>query len=86
MRTDSNGGAGMTFSAHDAADLFRQPPARFLDMGPGCGEVAYRTVGTGPDVLFVHGWPVSGATYRTLLPHLVDHVTDVVDLALAHPR
>ena len=33
------------------------------------------TRGTGPDVLFVHGWPVSGATFRTLLPHLVDHVT-----------
>ena len=41
----------------------------------------YRRVGTGPDVLFVHGWPVSGATFRTLLPHLVDHVTcHVIDL------
>ena len=38
-------------------------------------------VGTGPDVLFVHGWPVSGATFRHLLPHLADHVTcHVVDL------
>jgi pimeloyl-ACP methyl ester carboxylesterase len=62
-----------------AAELFRQPPARYLDVG--VGEVALRTVGTGPDVLFVHGWPVSGATYRTLLPHLADHVTcHVVDL------
>jgi haloalkane dehalogenase len=26
-------------------------------------------------VLFVHGWPVSSATFRRLLPHLVDHVT-----------
>lgn len=41
----------------------------------GAGEAAYYRVGTGPDVLFVHGWPVSGATFRTLLPHLVDHVT-----------
>ncbi len=32
-------------------------------------------------MLFVHGWPVSGATFRTLLPHLVDHVTcHVIDL------
>ena len=47
----------------------------------GAGEVAYRVVGTGPDVLFVHGWPVSGATYRTLLPHLADHVTcHLIDL------
>jgi pimeloyl-ACP methyl ester carboxylesterase len=62
-----------------AADLFRQPPARFLDVG--VGEVALRTVGSGPDVLFVHGWPVSGATFRKLLPHLVDHVTcHLVDL------
>jgi pimeloyl-ACP methyl ester carboxylesterase len=53
--------------------LFRRQPDRFLDVG--AGEVAYRVVGTGPDVLFVHGWPVSSATFRQLLPHLVDHVT-----------
>jgi pimeloyl-ACP methyl ester carboxylesterase len=56
-----------------AADLFRREPDRLLDVG--AGEVAVRTVGTGPDVLFVHGFPVSGATFRTLLPHLADHVT-----------
>lgn len=63
----------------DAAELFRRDPDRFLDVG--AGEVAYRRVGSGPDVLFVHGWPVSGATFRTLLPHLTDHVTcHVIDL------
>ncbi len=62
-----------TLTAADAADLFRREPDRFLDVG--AGEAAYRHVGTGPDVLFVHGWPVSGATFRLLLPHLVDHVT-----------
>lgn len=63
----------------EATDLFRRPPERFLDVG--AGEVAHRCVGTGPDVLFVHGWPVSGATFRTLLPHLVEHVTcHVIDL------
>lgn len=68
-----------TFTAADAAELFRRPPDRFLDVGRG--EVAHRSVGTGPDVLFVHGWPVSGATFRTLLPYLVDHVTcHVIDL------
>jgi pimeloyl-ACP methyl ester carboxylesterase len=62
-----------------AAELFRLPPDRFLDVG--AGEVAHRAVGRGPDVLFVHGWPVSGATFRTLLPHLVDHVTcHLIDL------
>ena len=69
----------MSLSAADASELFRREPDRYLDVG--AGEVAYRTVGQGPDVLFVHGWPVSGATYRTLLPHLVDHVTcHIIDL------
>ena len=63
----------------DAAELFRRGPDRFLDVG--AGEVAYRKVGNGPDVLFVHGWPVSGATFRTLLPHLAQHVTcHLIDL------
>ncbi|MDX2170354.1 MAG: alpha/beta hydrolase [Deltaproteobacteria bacterium] len=68
-----------TLTAAAAADCFRAAPDRFLDVG--AGEVAYRRVGSGPDVLFVHGWPVSGATFRTLLPYLVDHVTcHVIDL------
>ncbi len=67
------------FTDTDAAELFRHDPHRYLDVGDG--EVAYRRVGSGPDVLFVHGWPVSGATFRTLLPHLVDEVTcHLVDL------
>ena len=62
-----------------AADLFRREPDRFLDVG--AGEVAYRCVGSGPAVLFVHGWPVSSATFRRLLPHLTDHVTcHLIDL------
>lgn len=70
-----------TLTEEAASDLFRGNPDRFLDMGPGGGEVAVRTVGSGPDVLFVHGWPVHSATFRRLLPHLVDHVTcHLVDL------
>ena len=68
-----------TLSTEAASDLFRQAPDRFLDVG--AGDVALRSVGHGPDVLFVHGWPVSGATFRTLLPYLADHVTcHVIDL------
>ncbi len=63
----------MTLSQTEATELFRRDPDRFLDVG--AGEAAYRRVGTGPDVLFVHGWPVDSATFRKLLPHLVDHVT-----------
>ncbi len=69
-----------TLSSAAASDLFRAPPARWLDVGDGA-EVAYRTVGTGPDVLFVHGWPVNSATFRLLLPHLAEHVTcHLIDL------
>jgi haloalkane dehalogenase len=69
----------MSITAAAAADLFRREPDSHLDVGTG--EVAYRRVGDGPDVLFVHGWPVSSATFRTLLPHLTDHVTcHLIDL------
>ena len=69
----------MSINAAAAADLFRSEPARFIDAG--VGDVAYRTVGSGPDVLFVHGWPVSSATFRTLLPYLAEHVTcHLIDL------
>jgi haloalkane dehalogenase len=69
----------MSITAAEAAELFRREPDRFLDVG--MGEVAYRRIGTGPDVLFVHGWPVSSATFRTLLPYFVDHVTcHLIDL------
>ncbi len=62
-----------------ATDLFRAPPHRFVDVEGG--QIAVRTVGDGPDVLFVHGWPVTGATWRKLLPHLAPHVTcHVLDL------
>lgn len=69
----------MSISASAASDLFRSAPDQFIDVGTG--EVAYRRVGSGPDVLFVHGWPVSSATFRTVLPHLTDHVTcHLIDL------
>ncbi len=71
-----------TMTPAEASDLFRREPDRFLDVG--AGEVAYRVVGSGPDVLFVHGWPVSAATFRKLLPYLVDHVTcHLIDLPSA---
>ncbi|MGI9615926.1 MAG: alpha/beta fold hydrolase [Acidimicrobiales bacterium] len=63
-----------SLTTQSASDLFRRSPDRLIATGPGT-EVAYRQVGTGPDVLFVHGWPASGATYRGLLPYLADHVT-----------
>ena len=71
----------MSITQEAASDLFRNDPDSWLDMGPGRGEVAHRVVGSGPDVLFVHGWPCHGATFRYLLPYLAEHVTcHVVDL------
>lgn len=62
-----------------ASDLFRSPPGRMIPAR--IGEVALRSVGSGPDVLFVHGWPVNSATFRRLLPHLAEHVTcHLIDL------
>jgi len=60
-------------NATEAAELFRAEPHQYIDVGDG--EVAYRKIGQGPDVLFSHGWPVTSATFRYLLPYLVDHVT-----------
>lgn len=60
-------------SRDEASDIFRAAPERTIDVGGG--EVAYRKIGTGPDVLFSHGWPASGATFRHLLPVLAPHVT-----------
>ena len=62
---------GLTQQA--ASDLFRAAPERHIDVGNGA--VAYRRVGEGPDVVFSHGWPVTSATFRCLLPYLADHVT-----------
>lgn len=68
-----------TMSPNEAADIFRRPPDRHIDVGNGA--VAYRRVGSGPDVIFSHGWPACGATFRGLLPHLAEHVTcHIVDL------
>ncbi len=68
-----------TITSFEATQLFHTAPQRTIDVG--AGEVAYRRVGSGPDALFVHGWPVSSATFRGLLPHLADHVTcHLVDL------
>jgi len=68
-----------TLDTATATHLFRTDPQRWLDVG--AGEIAYRRIGTGPDVLFVHGFPVSGATFRTLLPDLAEHVTcHIIDL------
>lgn len=51
---------------------WRQAPA-FIDVGH-C-QLAYRRVGSGPDLLFVHGWPVSSSTFREVAATLSDEFT-----------
>jgi pimeloyl-ACP methyl ester carboxylesterase len=56
-----------------------KPPSRFLDVGHS--ELAYRRVGSGPDVLLVHGWPVHMATWRGVVAHLSeDYTCHLLDL------
>ncbi len=60
-------------SLDSVTSAFRADPPSHIDVGEGAA--AHRTFGTGPDVLFVHGWPVSGATWRKLIPQIAPHRT-----------
>lgn len=58
---------------------FADATPRFVDVGHS--DVAVRQLGRGPDLVLVHGWPLHGATYRDLVPHLAEHFTcHIVDL------
>ena len=58
---------------------FRGAPHAFIDVGHS--QLAYWRFGSGPDVVFVHGWPLNAATFRGLIPRLADrfrcHVFDL---------
>jgi len=50
-------------------------PTQTIDIAGGAGDVghsrvAYRVLGEGPDLVFIHGWPLDMATYRELAPLL----------------
>lgn len=54
-------------------------PHRTLDVGHS--RVASWTFGRGPDVVFVHGWPLSAATYRAVARELcADFTCHLLDL------
>ena len=44
-----------------------------IDVGPS--KLAYHRTGSGPDLVFVHGWPLHGGTFRNIVPHLSDRFT-----------
>lgn len=63
----------------DVTQSFRGPPHRFLDVGHA--KLAYRCFGSGPDVVFIHGWPLSSATWRDVVAVMQRHFTcHLIDL------
>ena len=54
--------------ATEGARLFGAAPVERMMLGGA--EMAVRTVGAGPPMLFVHGFPTHGFTWRELLPRL----------------
>ncbi len=61
-----------------ARELMREPE-RWLDLGHA--RLPYWVLGSGPDLVLVHGWPVDGRTWRRIVPVLAAHFTcHVIDL------
>lgn len=62
-----------------ATEFFTRHPLRFH--GDASTRVAYRTIGAGPPLLLIHGFPLHGLTYRKLVQELChDYTCIVVDL------
>jgi pimeloyl-ACP methyl ester carboxylesterase len=57
-------------SESEVSAAFRGPPHAFIDVGHS--RLAYWRFGRGPDVVFVHGWPLHSATFRRIAPGLCD--------------
>lgn len=54
-------------------------PMRMIDVDGH--RIAHRQTGSGPDVLFLHGWPLHGGTWRNIVPELAaDFTCHVIDL------
>ncbi len=55
--------------------MFDQP-VQFQEVGDA--EMAFRRVGAGPTLVFVHGWPLSSATWVKVAPLLAPYCTCVL--------
>jgi haloalkane dehalogenase len=60
-------------TATDVLALLRAGPTRTVTVGPV--DVATWTVGHGPDLVLIHGWPLHSATWRRHVPVLAEHFT-----------
>ena len=72
MRSASS--AGM--SARDDTTWFRSLPLAYVDVGTA--EIAYRTIGNGPPLVMLHGWPFSSLSFRSLARRLAERFTCVL--------
>jgi pimeloyl-ACP methyl ester carboxylesterase len=62
---------------HTAAGLaFRAAAVQHADVGTA--EIAYRRFGAGPPLLLIHGWPLSGFTWRHCIDRLARERTCIV--------
>ena len=62
------------------SEFFDKAKVNFFNAGDA--ELAYRVFGAGPPLLLVHGWPLTGFTWRKALPALAERFTCLVpDLA-----
>ena len=65
---------------HEIAEAYEAAPVERVDVGDAV--LPLRRFGQGPALLFVHGFPLSGFTWRHLLPELSRHYSCLVpDLA-----
>ena len=54
-------------------EMFRAAPVQHLDLGST--KMAYRVFGSGPALVLVHGWPLSGVSFRALVAELQQQFT-----------
>lgn len=63
----------------DVAAALRAQDVSRIDVGHA--KLAHFRFGSGPDVVFVHGWPLHAATFRAAVPELAGHFTcHLIDL------
>jgi pimeloyl-ACP methyl ester carboxylesterase len=61
------------------ARSLNDPPDRMIDLGHS--QLPYWRIGHGPDVVFVHGWPLHAGTWRAVVAELApDHCCHLIDL------
>lgn len=65
--------AVVTSSKPSLRDALKNAPTRMIDIGHA--RVAYRRIGSGPDLVFVHGWPLDSNTFRDIAPRLARSFT-----------